>query len=175
MNKDEFEDVAQRLQEIDDVVKGLDESIRSQAFTVLRPYADGAPLKVKEGHRRSPPENGADQGEDAALIEPDVAAAFLEEHVGDRPSDNAKAIAALIYSVYGNADFSVAEVNEIAHEAGVMVPDRVDVTLGGASVDKKPLFQKRKSGVYRPTINGRKFFKDEYGVSPGTAKRPDLT
>lgn len=175
MNKDAFEGVAQRLQEINDVVKGLDESIRSQAFTVLKPYADGATPKVSEGRQRLTPANHVEQGEDTAHIEPDIATAFLEEHVSEKPSDNAKAIAALIYSVYGNVDFSVAEVNEIAHEAGVMVPDRVDVTLGGASVDKKPLFQKRKSGVYRPTINGRKFFKEEYGVSPGTAKRSDAT
>jgi len=175
MKKDQFEKIAQRLKDINDVVKGLDESIRSDAFAVLRPYADGAATKDGEGGRRLPSDNDADLGEDAALIDPDVAAAFLEQHVSDKPADNAKAIAALIYSVYGNADFSVAEVNKIAHEAGLMVPDRVDVTLGGASVDKRALFQKRKSGVYRPTINGRKFFKDEYGVIPGTAKRPDLT
>ena len=176
MNKDEFENVAQRLKEINDVVKGLDESIRPQAFTVLKPYVDARPTNVHEGGRRPSIENGVDLGEHELLVDPDVAATFLEEHMSEKPSDNVKAIGALIYSVYGNCDFTTSEVNEIAHEVGVEVPDRVDVTLSGASVDKRNLFQKRRSGVYRPTANGRKFFKDEYGVSsPGTAKRPGLT
>jgi hypothetical protein len=176
VNKDEFENVAQRLREIDDIVTSLDESIRSQAFAILKPYVDDVGANVHVDAPRPTAENRVDQGEQALLVDPDIAATFLEKHASDKPSDNVKAIGALIYSIYGNCDFTTSEVNAIAHEVGVEVPDRVDVTLGGASVDKKNLFQKRRSGVYRPTANGRRFFKDEYGVSsPGTSKRPDLT
>ncbi len=65
-------------------------------------------------------------------------------------------------------------MRELAHEAGVTVSDRVDVTLGNARVSKKPLFQKVRSGVYRPTVYGEKYFKEEVGVSKGTAHRPEL-
>ena len=174
MDNQEFEDVVQRLKAISDVIASLDESIRVQAFAVLKPYADGTPTKVRAG-AETPPQNGSDGVSRDVLVDPEVAAAFMEQHVSDKPSDNVKAIAALIYSIYGNVEFSTAEVNEIAHEVGMTVPDRVDVTLSGASVDKRALFQKRRSGVYRPTVHGRTFFKDVYGVTQGTAKRPELT
>lgn len=175
MNKDEFENVAQRLKEINDVVKGLDESIRPSAFAVLETYATGDTWKVDERPKAPGKKVKENREKTEPLVDSDDAGSFIEKHLSDKAADNVKALAAYIYSVYGNVDFKATEIAEIAHEVGVPVPDRVDVTLGHASVDKKSLFQKRRPGVYRPTANGRKFFKDEYSVTPGTAKRPEMS
>lgn len=176
MDRHQFEATATRLREVNDILEELDPSIRSEAFTVLRDYVvqdREAPTDSTE-EQATPSEQGqVDEGYQY-LVPPDDAREFLGEHAGDREADNVKAIAALIYSRYGSASFTPSEVEAIAHEAGITIPDRVDSTLQQSSSAKKKLFSKKKSGVFSPTVHGERFLKREYGVTKGTQKRPDL-
>lgn len=176
MDRDQLEATATRLREVNDILKELDPSIRSEAFTLLRDYVvQGGEAPTGPPEERTPSEREqADEGYYQDLVSTDNARDFLGQHAGDKESDNVKAIAALIYSRYGNAPFTPSEVEAIAHEAGITIPDRVDVTLYGSSSAKKKLFSKKKTGVFSPTVHGERFFKREYGVTKGTQKRPDL-
>lgn len=176
MDSDTFHTAADRLKEINEVIAKLDESIRPAAFAVLRPYVDGRASPAGPGnHDRGV--GDADENAGVAsdlLVDREMVRDFLGEHQSDKPAENVKAIAALVYSRLGNSEFTVQEVREIAHETGVTVPDRVDVTLGTARVNKKPLFQKVRAGVYRPTVHGEKLFKETFEVTKGSGRRPEL-
>jgi hypothetical protein len=170
MDKEAFKSTADRLREVNDVVKDLDEAIRLEAFALLRPYAAEHPRKVAP----TPEDPGQTQTESQGLVSHDEARAFLEEHHSDKPAENVKAIAALFYSRFGAQQFTAQEIVEVAHEAGVTVPSRVDVTLGSVTANKKALFSKVRSGVYKPSVHGEKYFKENFGVIKGTGRRPDL-
>lgn len=175
MDSDAFRTSADRLKEINEVITQLDESIRPAAFDVLRPYVDGRASPARERDDRQGVSNGDNNVAIAndLLVDRDIVREFLGEHHSEKPAENVKAIAGLVYSRYGTSEFTAQEVREVAHEAGVTVPDRVDVTLGTARVNKKPLFQKVRPGVYRPTVHGEKFFKETFKVTKGTGRRPE--
>ena len=176
MESDAFRTTAERLKEVNEVIASLDESIREAAFAVLRPYVDGhsSPDVLSDRNPGRATNDVTVDTDPSLLVDPDSLRTFLAQHHSDKPADNVKAIAAFLYSRFGTTEFTAQEVRDLAHEAGVTVPDRVDVTLGNARVSKKPLFQKIRSGVYRPTVYGEKYFKEDVGVSKGTGRRPDL-
>jgi len=175
VNKSKFEATASRIKEINDVIGALDETIRAAAFAVLRPYADGDVAQGSVVNTEDRIDSSSGEDSSALLVEADEARDFLSDHHSDKPAENVKAIAALVYKRFGTSAFTAEEVRNIAHEAGITVPDRVDVTLGGARVEKKALFQKQKSGVYKPTVHGERYFKEKFGVSKGTGRRSDLS
>jgi hypothetical protein len=89
-----------------------------------------------------------------------------------KPSENAYLCAAHHFSLYGNASFSLDELRAIAGEAGVVLPDRLDMTLKQAGKSGKKLFQPVGRDAYRPTAAAGLFFKERWAVKPGNKNKP---
>jgi hypothetical protein len=85
-----------------------------------------------------------------------------------RPSDNAQLCAAYHYAIYGSVAFSLDELRSIAREAGVVLPNRLDMTLSSATHGGKKLFQPAGRGTVKPTAAAGVAFHERWGVRPGT-------
>ena len=57
---------------------------------------------------------------------------FFNRKEKTKPSDHAQLAAAYHYSQYGFAPFSLEDIRKIATEAGVVLPDRLDMTFNAA-------------------------------------------
>lgn len=112
----------------------------------------------------------AGQGRDE-VDTPDAHSFFGNLEVS-KPSDNVHAIAAYWYSQYGTEPFSLEDVKGLADEVGLTVPERSDMTLSSAQRGGKKLYRRGPPGVYRPTVNGEKFFKDTFKVDKGRKRKP---
>jgi hypothetical protein len=99
-------------------------------------------------------------------------AAFFNREEGMKPADNAQLCAAYHYSVYGASAFSIAELKAIATDAGVVLPNRVDMTLRSALQKGKKLFQPAGSSVFKPTAAGCLHFAEKWKVKPGKKTKP---
>ena len=163
MNASDYRDRVKRLKEVNSVVKTLEPAIREGAFELLKGYiTSGAPEKrAKDGPKKSHTNDSTD-GKD-----------FIATFDHEKPSDNAKLIAAYYYREYGSAAFSLDEVRETAEDVGVTIPARLDMTLQGAVKDGKKLFRRAGRGKFKPTVHGEKYMKDTYKVSKGTKKKAD--
>ena len=101
----------------------------------------------------------------------DLAAFFNRE--GDmKPADYAQLCAAYHYSVYGASAFSITELKAIAMDAGVVLPDRVDMTLRNAMQKGKKLFQPSGSGAFKPTATACMHFAEKWKLKPGKKAKP---
>lgn len=99
-------------------------------------------------------------------------AAFFNRDEDMKPADYAQLCAAYHYSTYGASAFSIIELKAIATDAGVVLPDRVDMTLRNAMHKGKKLFQPFGSGAFKPTAAACLHFADKWKVKPGKkAKR----
>ena len=98
--------------------------------------------------------------------------AFFAGLKNGKPSDNALAVAAYHYSQYGSAEFTVDEMQELADDVGVTVPERLDMTYVAARRKGNNLFRRGGKGAFRPTVHGEAFFKQTYKVSKGTGRKP---
>jgi hypothetical protein len=94
-------------------------------------------------------------------------AAFFDRDENLKPSEHAYLCAAWHFAEYGNAAFSLDEVRTIASEVGVVIPDRLDMTLKQAGKAGKRLFTAAGRDAYRPTAAAGLFFKERWGVKPG--------
>jgi hypothetical protein len=100
-------------------------------------------------------------------------AVFFDRDDKLKPSDYALLCAAYHYSLHGTAAFSLEDLRVIASNAGVVLPDRLDMTLKKAAKNGKRLFQPAGRGAYRPTAAAGINFKEQWGVRPGkSAKKP---
>jgi len=108
----------------------------------------------------------ADAGDLEAALE-----AFIATIDSTKPADNAKALAAFHYSQYGKASFTTDDIQKLADDGGLTVPDRIDKTLKVAKVKNKALF-KQDGRTFTPTVNGETFFKDTYKVTKGRRPKP---
>jgi len=165
-----FQERVKRLVEINKVIEKLDPAIRGQAFALLESYVVTG--KVTAG---KPGGGGGDQqGKPPDMTDHD---ADLEAFVGtldaeeDTPAKNVRALAAFMYKRYGKVAFTTDEMNALAKQAGLTVPDRVDMTMKGAKVKGKKLFQ-QDGKSFSPTVHGEAFFKEKYKVSKGKLPKP---
>jgi hypothetical protein len=84
-----------------------------------------------------------------------------------KPSDNAQLCAAYHYSIYGPVAFTLDELRAIGANAGVVLPDRLDMTLSQATHGGKKLFQSAGRGAAKPTASAGVAFGEKWGVKPG--------
>ena len=84
-----------------------------------------------------------------------------------KPSDSAQLCAAYHYSLYGVAAFSLDDIRAIAADAGVVLPDRLDMTFSSATHAGKKLFQSVGRGSVKPTAAAGVAFNERWGVKPG--------
>lgn len=97
---------------------------------------------------------------------------FFTELKDGKPSDNALAIAAYHYGQYGSVEFSVKEMQDLADDVGVTVPERLDMTYLQAKRKGNRLFRRGGRGAFRPTVHGEALFKKAYKVPKGTNQKP---
>ena len=103
--------------------------------------------------------------------EPDLVMFFDRE--GDmKPADNAHLCAAYHYSLFGTASFLTSELKAIAVSAGVVLPDRVDMTLRSARHKGKKLFQPAGTSAFKPTAAACLFFSEKWKIKPGKKTKP---
>jgi hypothetical protein len=109
------------------------------------------------------------QSEDSALGSDQEAdlAEFFNRDDKLKPSDYAYLCAAYHFATYGASAFSLDELRNIAKEAGVVLPDRLDMTLKQAGKAGKRLFQAVGRDTYKPTASAGVFFKERWNVKPG--------
>lgn len=98
--------------------------------------------------------------------------AFFNRDGDMKPADYAHLCAAYHYSLYGPVAFSLVELKAIATDAGVIIPDRVDMTLRNATQKGKKFFQTSGSGAFKPTAAACLHFAEKWKVKPGKKTKP---
>ncbi len=99
-------------------------------------------------------------------------ASFFNRDGEMKPADHAYLCAAYYFSQFGGASFSTAQIRAIATEAGVVLPDRLDMTFTAATKKGKKLFQSAGRGAFKPTAAGSVEFRERWGVKPGRQVAP---
>ena len=160
MDQKEFSERATRLEEVGKIIEKLPTEIRSEAFGFLRNYI--LPQVRMPAHKGNPTEHEADSSDGAS---------FFTKFDHDKPSDNARLIAAHLFQEYGSEPFSVEEVRSVAADVGITIPDRVDKTLFSAVENGKQLFARAGRGKFKPTVHGESYLKTTYEVKKGTKTR----
>jgi hypothetical protein len=160
MNKKSLDDAEERLLEINKVIQQLDPSIRPGAFELLKSYVTtgGESLDSGEGEQR----HLKSTGEDAGL------SSLMQKFQHDKPSDNVHLLAADWYRRYGSAPLGLDGMKSAAVDAGLTIPERLDMTLKSAKDGGKNLYQSAGRGLYKPTVTGELYLKKTYGVGKGT-------
>jgi hypothetical protein len=159
MTPNQYEGRVERLNQVNDVISKLDPAIRVEAFALLKPSILGG---ATESHH-------ADSG---AGSDPTGPAELFGKHTDAKPAENAVLAAAYLFRKYGAVPFKASEVNDVAADVGVTVPDRCDKTLQMAARAGKSLFRALGSGTFKVTSNGAMYFKSEFGITPGKTPRP---
>ena len=91
----------------------------------------------------------------------------------ERPAEAVKAIAAWWFSQYGSAPITRANVEQIAEEIGVTIPDRPDNTMKGMKHDGRDVFRSAGRGALVPIRpHGELFFQTQYSVTKGRKPAP---
>jgi hypothetical protein len=160
MEQKEFHECASRLQDVGKVIEKLPVEIRNEAFNLLKGYI--SQWASASTHREKPIQHEVESGGGTALFS-------RFDH--DRPSDNVRLVAAYLFQEYGSEPFSAEEVKEIAANAGITIPDRVDMTLAHAKENGKQLFTRVGRGKFKPTVHGESYLKTTYNVKKGTKRR----
>jgi hypothetical protein len=169
MDGKEFKEAAARLQEISLIVSQLDESIRAEAFSILKAYISG-PQTPHNARKPKDPEQHAARTRNVPTSMDD-AESFFTAHPEGKPSDNVIFAAAYVYSQYGSEPFSIDHIEAIAASVGLTIPDRVDKTVLAARRKGKLLFHRVAQNQYKPTVHGEAFFKTTLNVQKGTKRR----
>lgn len=165
------DEIAKRMKEVESVVLTLDESVRGAAFTMMESYI----LTGQNRKQRVPADvsedltNAVGREEDVQEEDDDVAAFFNDREI-QKPAEAVYAVAAYFYSQYGSAPFTTKDVQDIADQVGLTVPDRLDNTLRNAGSNKKSVF-KTKGGGWIPTTTGELVLKEKFDVKKGRKKR----
>jgi hypothetical protein len=157
MNTNTLRNRSKRLLEVNAVIKELDPAVRLAAFTLLEDYVTTGESSPEKEREITVNRDGEQNRE-----------AFFSKFETDKPADNAHLLAGYLYSQYGSAQFSIDEIKALATEVGLIVPDRVDMTIRNSQREGKHLFQATGRGMFRPTVHGELFFKSAYRVSKGT-------
>jgi hypothetical protein len=158
MDEKDFRKSSVRLQEVGKVIETLPPEIRSDAFVILKAYVSKdteTPADIGD------PKDDMDVG----------GVGLFGKFSHDRPSDNVRLIAGYFFQEFGSEVFSVEEVRAMASEAGITIPERVDMTLAAAQENEKHLFAKAGRGKFKPTVHGEAYLKATYKVKKGTKKR----
>jgi hypothetical protein len=163
MNDTTLRERIKRLQEVNEILKQIDSTIRPAAFLLLQDYIVAGKAPVGSGgdirHDENPSEKDVDR------------TGFFSKHSHDKPADNVILLAAYHYSKYGSTSFTVDEMKALANEVGLTVPERTDMTFLQAKRNGKSFFLRAGRGAFRPTVHGEAFFKETYKVSKGTQQK----
>ena len=137
MDKEKFQERTEKIKEVDAFVKTLDPSIREAAFKLLESYITGRPKSTIGKNEKGPP---SDVQKDTISVDASKEE-FFSNFDHDKPADNALLIAAHHYSQYGTAPLTAKEARAVADSVGITIPNRIDVTFGGAKENKRAFFK----------------------------------
>lgn len=157
-----FKELVKKLEEINAVIGKLDPAIRSEAFSLLKPY-------LGTGHALHG--SSSSKGTAAHAEGVDDAEAFFTKHPEGKPADNAVLVAAYLYSQYGSQPFTVTEVREVAQEVGITIPAHPAMTFKQNQRKGKALFQHVGGDRFKPTVHGEAYFKTTLALKKGTKAR----
>jgi hypothetical protein len=162
-----FAALLERLAKVGKAIEQLPPEVRASAFEIMRPYIAGIVAPARPAGRTA-----IRSSEEQSVLDTSDAEAFFGAFEHAKPSDNARLIAAYWYGEYGNEPFSLVKVKEISENAGLTVPERLDMTFLDAAKDGKKLFQRGGRGNFRPTVHGEAVLKRDFRVTKGK-KRPE--
>lgn len=162
MDEREFRERATRLDEVGKIIDKLPAEIRSEAFNLLKGYVSGqSKSSAREEAQVEHSGHAADDEE------------FFNRFDNDKPSDNARLIAAYLFKEYGAAPFSADDMKIIASSVGITLPERVDATIAAATENGKQLFTRVRRGKFKPTVHGESYLKVTYNIKKGKKTRSD--
>jgi hypothetical protein len=167
MDKGTFTERVARLREIGEVLENIPAEIRALAFPLISDYVSGAAEVPTEVRRER-----THHTHDESKVQPADREAFFQAFDHDKPADNAKLLVAWHYREYGTEPFSLDEINELAKDVGVTIPDRIDKTFAAAQDKGKNLFTRAGRGTFKPTVHGEAYLKITYKITKGTKQRP---
>lgn len=169
MSKDEIKTAVEKLLEINDVIKQLDDSLRQAAINVL------IPLHFPSAHGAQKPASPSVQvqGDAKAATAPDNSdlGAFLESFEQSKPADSVLMLVAWLYSHYGAYSITAREIQELGDSCGLILPKRPDNTMRQAKNDGKTLFTQQGKG-WRLTVSGELYIKNKFAVKKGNKPLP---
>jgi hypothetical protein len=191
MDDPTFDNIAERLRKVNELIETLDPAIRADAFLILRPYVAGnadqdsddetqsqqAARKKRQPKKRgtSPPSRQtAAKPKRTAVVVDASAEEFVRSQDISEPHLTVRAIAAWWFSQYGSTAITNADLRAIADQIGVTLPQRPDMSLKrSANANGKPIFRSGGKGKLVPTApHGELYFQEEYGVKKGTKAPP---
>lgn len=171
MDETKYRERVIRLEKVGKVLQKIPPEVRSAAFLLLEAYIIGTPDDASASHSRikAPPHTSKKDSPTLTMEE------FFAKYAHDKPSDNAKLIAAFQYREFGTEPFSLDEIRQISSEVGITIPQRIDMTLEQAKAKGKKLFSRAGTGQFKITVHGEAYLKTTYGVSKGTRKPTSVT
>lgn len=170
MDEQEFKDRCKRLKEVNKVITDLDPAIRESAYSTLEQYVTGKPSQRQKAPKDDPDAKDGEQ-KDTSNLGRDK---FIRAHHNkdDKPSDNVLLIAASHFREYGSEPLSYKEVDKIAANAGLTIPERLPMTFKQAKKAGKKTFKSAGRGKVCPTVHGEKRLKETYNITKGTKRKP---
>lgn len=168
MDEKAFKETLARFKEAADVLNKLPPEVRLAAFNLLEAQPSthtSPPGKITEGSK--------EQKAPVDVLETKDAETFFTTHEHGKPADNAKLIAAYLYSQYGSEPFSLEEIRALSRAVGITIPSRIDATFATATEGGKKLFHGHGRGLIKPTVHGEEYMKSNYKVRTGTKKRTE--
>lgn len=166
MKKSDFDKRVERLNAVDDVISKLDEAIKVEAFSVLRPFITGEPeirLDVDESHEEEEESPGSSTGQAAKKM---PLAAFLKERGIDKGNKEiATAILTWSEQHEGKSGLSAPEIDTLWTKLPVKHPG------------KQPCARPRESGEGRlDLVRGEIAIQDlcQHGLRREDAERARL-
>lgn len=150
MSDEKIKELKTKLEEINNFVTSLDQSIRLAAFEILKPYY------FEEIHKEFQEQS----------IEIKDIGDFISKFDHTKPSDNVLLIVAWLFSQHGVIIITKKIIEKYRDETGLTVPGRSDMTMKNAKYKKKSLFIKKGTG-YELTVNGELYIKNNYKIEKG--------
>lgn len=111
--------------------------------------------------------SGSESSQRVKPTGPDDLAHFFQRSEKMTPAENVLLCAAYHYQIHGQSEFSQNDIRSIARDAGVILPDRLDMNLKRTTQNGKKLFQYLGKGSFKATASAGLFFKEQWNVKPG--------
>lgn len=167
MDEERYKGTVDRLNEVNGVISKLDESIRADAWSILRPYVTG-----DEDVSRTPGSKGKDVKDESTPPPPDsTEEELIDKFESEKDHENLFLATGITFKRHGRGPFAMKVIKDVADQHKLSIPKRPDVTFGNSPRDGAEVARKQADG-WRITTTGAKWFKKTYGVQPGKDPLP---
>jgi hypothetical protein len=168
MDEQTYKSTVDRLNEVNAVISKLDESIRAEAWCILRPYVSGdQPVSP------SPDRNGEGEKEEEGTPPPPDATEeeLIDRFESEQDHENLFLATAITFRRHGRGPFAMKVIKGVAEQYKLSIPKRPDATFGNSPRDGAEVARKQADG-WRITTTGAKWLKKTYGVTLGKDPLP---